>query len=347
MRVVTADVLAGLFTFPELVEQLRRAFRQGVVTPVRHHHKVTLAGEPAATLLLMPAWTDMSTGPTPDAYLGVKIVAVYPGNKARGKPSVAGSYLLMAGATGEPLAVLDGSALTLWRTAAASALAASYLARRDSSRMLMVGAGALAPFLIAAHSSFHPIQDVAIWNRSPDAAERLAANLLGCGFPARACTDLGLRRAPPTSSPAPPCQRSPLCAAPGSSRGRIWIWSAPSRRRCARATTMPSAAPASLSIHVPARSRKAGDVVQPLKAGILAEADICGDLFDLCRGESAGRTSDKEITFFKSVGTALEDLAAAALAYARLTSEPTQPNDPQEARSSAIASSARSAVLPK
>jgi ornithine cyclodeaminase len=208
MRIVTAETLAGLFTFPELVDQLRRAFREGVVTPVRHHHTVALAGEPAATLLLMPAWTEMGTGSPRDSFLGVKVVAVYPGNKARGKPSVAGTYVLMAGATGEPLAVLDGSALTLWRTAAASALAASYLARKNSSRLLMVGAGALAPFLIAAHCSIRPIRDVAIWNRSPGAAERLAADLARQGYPARACTDLAWEARLPTSSPAPRCRRA-------------------------------------------------------------------------------------------------------------------------------------------
>ena len=79
-----------------------------------------------------------------------------------------GTYLLLAGDSGEPLAGFDGMALTLWRTAAASALAARYLARPDASRMAMIGAGALAPHLIAAHAAVRPLTHVTIWNRTPD-----------------------------------------------------------------------------------------------------------------------------------------------------------------------------------
>lgn len=328
MRIVTAETLAGLFTFPELIEQLRHAFRQGVVTPVRHHHTVTLAGEPAATLLLMPAWTDMAAQAPSETYVGVKIVAVYPGNKARGKPSVAGSYLLMAGGTGEPLAVLDGSALTLWRTAAASALAASFLARKDSSRMLMVGAGALAPFLIAAHSSIRSIQEVAIWNRNPEAAERLAADLARQGCPARPCTDLEaeVRSADIISCAtlsSDPIVRGAWLKA-GAHLDLVGAFTPAMRESDDEAVRR-------ARVFVDTRAgacTEGGDIVQPLRAGILAEADICGDLFDLCRGASAGRASDEEITLFKSVGTALEDLTAAALAYAKLTGEPAQPDGP-------------------
>ena len=94
-----------------------------------------------------------------------------------------GTYLLMDGATGAPLAAIDGTRLTLWRTAAASALAARYLAREDASRMVMVGAGALAPFLIRAHAGERPIRQVALWNHRPEKAEPLAAELSTAGLP--------------------------------------------------------------------------------------------------------------------------------------------------------------------
>ena len=123
-------------------------------------------------------------------YVGVKIVSVFPGNAERGRPSVSGVYLLMSGQSGEPLALIDGQALTLWRTAAASALAATYLARHDSSRLLMVGAGALAPYLIAAHAAVRPIREVLIWNRHGERAEKLAARLAGRRYSAAATTDL-------------------------------------------------------------------------------------------------------------------------------------------------------------
>jgi ornithine cyclodeaminase/alanine dehydrogenase-like protein (mu-crystallin family) len=190
MQVVSAAEIDRVLTFPALIDALADAFRGDTVTPVRHHHEIERAGA-HATLLLMPAWT----GPAAqdglqDGFLGIKVVSVFPDNGAKSLPSVMGSYLLMDGATGQPVAVLDGTRLTVWRTAAASALAARILAREDASRMVMVGAGSLAPFLIRAHMSQRPIREVALWNRNPQKAETLAAELQSQGLPVTAVTDL-------------------------------------------------------------------------------------------------------------------------------------------------------------
>jgi ornithine cyclodeaminase/alanine dehydrogenase-like protein (mu-crystallin family) len=186
MDVIDAAGIDRALTFPSLIDALADAFRGDIVTPVRHHHEVERPGT-HGTLLLMPAWT----GPaTPDGHVGVKIVTVFPENGARNLPSVLGTYLLMEGATGEPRAALDGSRLTVWRTAAASALAARYLARPEASRMAMVGAGSLAPFLIRAHASQRPIREVSLWNHRPERAESLAAELRAEGLPVTAVTDL-------------------------------------------------------------------------------------------------------------------------------------------------------------
>src|SRR3954463_6152956 len=156
-------------------------FRDGAGVPPRHHHAIDPPaidppgpdGSPG-TLLLMPAWR---TGEA----LGVKIVTVFPDNSRRALPSVHGTYLLLDAATGMPGAVLDGTALTLRRTAAASALAASFLAREDSALHLMVGTGALAPHLIAAHRAVRPIRETRIWGRDQQKAEALAARLAATG----------------------------------------------------------------------------------------------------------------------------------------------------------------------
>jgi alanine dehydrogenase len=159
-------------TFEELIGALRKAFAANLVAPARHHHAIERPAE-TATLLLMPAWT----GPGEASYLATKLASVFSGNAARGHPSVYATTLLMDGTTGEPLAAMDGTHLTLWRTAATSALAASYLARQDASRLLMVGAGALTPFLVRAHATIRPISEVAIWNRDAARARHLAAQL--------------------------------------------------------------------------------------------------------------------------------------------------------------------------
>jgi ornithine cyclodeaminase len=132
MRIISAADIADVLTFAELIETLRSAFRTGAATPVRHHHAVALPDQCDATLLLMPSWTDFAAqGHSDRGYIGVKIVSVFPDNASRDRATVSGVYLLMSGRSGEPLALIDGKSLTLWRTAAASALAASYLARQD------------------------------------------------------------------------------------------------------------------------------------------------------------------------------------------------------------------------
>ena len=149
MRVVEADELTRLIDYPTLIDAIRAGFSGSIFAPPRHHHSLTRAGGAQASLILMPAW-DLGRG-TGDTFMGVKLVSVFPDNAQRGKPSVHATYVLMCGETGEPLACLHGQTLTLLRTAATSALAASALARGNASRLVMIGAGALAPHLVAAH----------------------------------------------------------------------------------------------------------------------------------------------------------------------------------------------------
>lgn len=314
MRIISADDLARIFTFPRLIEALRAAFAGETVTPLRHHHTIALDGEPDATLLLMPAWTGGDRKAGDGGHVGVKIASVYPGNAERGLASVMASYILMDGASGAPRAFIDGGALTLWRTAAASALAASYLAREDSRRLVMVGAGALAPFLIDAHASVRPLEDVLIWNHNRNRAEALATDLSGRDFEVSAASDLetAVRDADIVSCAT--LAADPLVKGewlkPGAHLDLVGAFT-PAMRES------DDAAVRRARVYVDTRAgacAEAGDIAQPLASGVIAESDICGDLFDLCRGAAAGRLSPQEVTLFKSVGTALEDLAAAALA---------------------------------
>src|SRR3954447_21218225 len=108
MLVVPAEKLAELLPFPELIETLRLAFRRDIVTPLRHHHTMSRKDEPDATLLLMPAWDEASSG-AKGRFIGVKVVSLVPGNAVRQRPTIAGSYLLMDAVTGAPLTLLDGA----------------------------------------------------------------------------------------------------------------------------------------------------------------------------------------------------------------------------------------------
>jgi alanine dehydrogenase len=264
--------------------------------------------------LLMPAWTKEQAG----AFLGAKTVTVFPGNLKKGLGSVAGTYLLMSGDTGAPLVTIDGHRLTLWRTAAASALAAGYLAREDASHLLLVGAGALAPYLARAHAAVRPINKVSIWNRSEPRAEALARNLAGEKFTVELVRDLesAVRAADVISCAT--LSAEPLVFGKWLKAGAHLDLVGSFRPAMREAD---DEAVKRARVYVDTRRgalKEAGDLVQPMERGIFKESDVAGDLFDLCRGSVKGRGSADEITLFKSVGTAIEDLAAAMLIWRKL-----------------------------
>jgi ornithine cyclodeaminase len=321
MLVIDADRIHAVLTPGAMVEALRVAFNEPIEAPVRHHHPIERAGEAAAMLLLMPAWHGAAVR---DGRIGVKVVSVFPGNAARGKATVSGAYLLLSGTTGEPLAVLDGRALTLWRTAAASALAASYLARPDARTLAMVGAGDLAPYLIAAHAAERPIERVTIWNRNLDKARALAARLDGTAPGGRRLTVTASEDLQTTVGSADVVSAATLAGAPlvrgadlmpGTHVDLVGGFTPAMREADDEAIRR-------AEVHVDTyagATHEAGDIVQPLTSGVLARDGIQSELAELCRGAKPGRTSPAAITLFKSVGTALEDLAAASLVYDRVT----------------------------
>jgi alanine dehydrogenase len=229
--------------------------------------------------------------------------------------------MLMDGRSGLPLAAIDGTRLTLWRTAAASALAARSLARPDADRMVMVGAGALAPFLIRAHAAERRLSDIAIWNHRAERAASVATDLAAEGFPARPATDLesAVRSADIVSSAT--LTSTPIIHGhwlrPGTHVDCVGAY-----RPSMRETDDAVIGRASLFCDTRAGALKeGGDLAQPLQAGLIAEADIQADLYDLAQGRHAGRAGPEEITLFKSVGTAIEDLAAAILVWQRVSGQ--------------------------
>jgi ornithine cyclodeaminase/alanine dehydrogenase-like protein (mu-crystallin family) len=312
MKVVSAADLDRVLTYPALVEALRDAFRAEVTVPLRHHHVVPQAGSDAM-ILLMPAWTSGE-----GSFLGCKIVTVFPDNAKLQRPSIYGSYMLMSGTTGEPLAVIDGTTLTAWRTASASALAASYLAREDASHLVMIGAGALAPHLVRAHASVRPIRRVTLWNRTRGRAVQAAFGLAVGGLEVEVTDDLeaAVRDADIVSCAT--LSATPLLRGKWLKKGaHVDLVGAytPKMRESDDDAIRKS------RVYVDTRAgalKEAGDIVQPLKQGVLKKDGVRGDLFELCRDKVKGRTKASEITLFKSVGTAIEDLAAAMLVWRML-----------------------------
>jgi ornithine cyclodeaminase/alanine dehydrogenase-like protein (mu-crystallin family) len=309
MRIIDARATCDALPFARLVPALHRAFAAGCEVPPRQVHVVGETDDSVCTSLIMPAW---SRPGSETRHYGVKIVNIAPGNARRGLPGLHASYLLFDALTGTPLACIDGSVLTTRRTAAASALAASFLARPDARRLLVVGAGAVARVLPDAYRTVRPIDQVTVWARAPEKAHALAEALRADGLDALAETDLATAVAQADIVSCATLATEPLVQgrwlAPGSHLDLIGSFT-PSMREA----DDDCFAGASLFVDSAEALHKSGDLLGPLSRGAIDATTRHTTLAELCTGSATGRQNLQQRTVFKSVGTALEDLAAAVL----------------------------------
>ncbi len=310
MRIISAAEVEAALDFTSLVERLRQSFRRETVVPERQHYRLQDGKGDEAALMLMPAWQSAYS-------IGIRLATIFPNNGEQGLPTVMGAYLLLDGKTGSPRALIDGPTLTLKRTAAASALASRYLSRPDCERLLMVGTGSLAPYLITAHASVRPVCNVLIWGRHPEKAERLAKRLNRRDFRVDFTTDLEAAAKGADIISCATLSRDALIRGawlqPGQHLDLVGAFRADMRESDDEVIQKSR-------IFVDTRAgalSDAGDLVQPINDGVFDPTDIAGDFFDMTRGDRAGRRYYDQITLFKSVGTAIEDLAAAQLTVER------------------------------
>ncbi|MFJ3262908.1 ornithine cyclodeaminase family protein [Pseudomonas sp. NPDC086581] len=301
LRFLTNADVAERLSYPQLIEALRIGLAGDCQAPVRGCHE--LPGN--ASLLTMPVWR-------PGQDIGVKLVTVFPDNGAKNLPAVAALFCLFDGETGRPLAMLEASEMTARRTACTSALAADYLVRRDARRLLVVGSGTLAPHMVRAHCSVREYEDIALWGRQEDKVHALVKQLQDEGYPVHACVDLRGGVAAADCISCVTTSREPIVHG-------AWLRSGchldlvgaflPSMRET------DSEAVRRARIVVDTREgalEEAGDLLIPMDEGVIDERAIDCQLADLLNGRGA-RKDDSEITLFKSVGYALEDLIAARL----------------------------------
>ena len=305
MQVFDAPATAAALPFERLIPALRARFASGCSVPPRHVHEIANPDGPGVTSLIMPAWV-------PGRCYGVKVINIAPANVLRGLPGLHATYLLHDATTGVVLAVIDGDQLTARRTVAASALAASWLAREDARHLVVVGAGRLARLLPSAHATVRPIKRVTVWARSFDKAQALARAWCEQGIAAQATAELeaAVRAADIVSCATLACE--PLVRGrwlrPGSHLDLIGSFTPTMREAdddCFRA--------AAIYLDSDEALRKSGDLLGPMARGVFGATNMRGTLAALARGEASGRRTADERTVFKSVGTALEDLAAAML----------------------------------
>ena len=310
MQFIDADATARALPYDRLVERLREMYRNDRMTARRELISLeSLHGDPGACMAVMPAF-----GPGHD--ISTKIFTLLPQNAGRGLATVHAVIAVFDGETGVPKAVVDGTEVTRRRTAAMCALAADYLARRNSERLVVCGAGALAPHAALAHASIRPIRQIGIWARRPEAAaavvETVAAERGDIVVEAVADLPQACREADIVS-----CQTSasePVVSGewirPGTHMDFVGSHDA-DKRECDDEAVRRS------YIYVDVMEsalREAGDILIPMKAGVIGREDIRGDLSDLCRETVPGRFADDQVTLYKSTGSSLADLAGAELA---------------------------------
>ena len=256
-------------------------------------------------LLIRPAWA-------PGNALGAKLATIMPANVDL--PAVHALYVLFNEHDGTPAAVLDGLALTWFKTACDSALGSSLLARTDARSMVMVGAGAMAPHLICAHLAVRPsIEHVSIWNRTPSRAEELARRLDYelVAVTVAAVDDLAGAVAGADLVSAATMSPEPIISGRWLSEGThvdlVGAYLPEMREVDDEALTRSR-------IFVDHRATTEGDIGElsiPLESGTIERADIIGDLYQLCTESVEGRGSSSDITLFKNGGGGHLDLMVA------------------------------------
>jgi ornithine cyclodeaminase len=293
--------------YPALMDALATGLQQAIVSPLRSHYEPN--GD-VSTVLIMPAWKAHE-------YMGVKLVSIWPGNSAKGQSAVSAVYVLISCEDGQPIAVLDGTELTLRRTAAAAALAARILARKNSQTLAILGTGSLSAPLALAHASVMDFKTILVWGRDVKKAQAVVDSLAAQGITAQARSDLQATLAQADVVAAASTATAPFIRSdwvkPGTHLGLIGAFT----------PTMAEAEPALMPrAQVFADSREAilqkgGEVLQAIQQGLIAASDMQAELAEIAaQPQKAWRSGDEAITVFKSVGFASLDLIAAELVYA-------------------------------
>jgi len=300
MKTLDAQATEQSLDFPQLIEALRDAFRRNIEVPLRHTHPVG-----GGTSLIMPAWDEH--------FYGVKIINVFPENSDKGLPGLHGTYVLFDARTGVPLLNIDGDVLTAYRTAAAAALGASYLAREDASDLLIVGSGRIASLIAPAMSAVRDIKRIRVWSRTHDNAVDLASTLQAQGFDASAIMSIEDGYDADIISCATLSSEALIEGAklrPGTHLDLIGSFK-PDMREADGACL----ARATVFVDTEEAPAKSGDILSAVDESHFSLDRIAATLTDLASGKHSGRRDGAEITLFKAVGNAREDLAGAELVY--------------------------------
>ena len=310
MRIISAEEVHEALKYPDFVNILKEAYAGSYTMPPR---KVFLLEESSHdAFALLPSWNEN--------VIGVKSFTYFPHSEDPYK-SLYSKILLFDRKHGEPLALVDGTSVTFFRTAGVSALASQFLSREDSETLLLLGTGNLARFLIRAHASVRPLKKIFLWGRTKANAEAVVADMqkelpdiefVVAGDIQTACGQADIVVAA-TGSPDILVQGDWIKE--GTHTDFIGNHHA-NKRECDTALVVKSKVYLDTYVNC---FNEAGEVLVPIEEGVFKKEDVKGELAELCMAKVKGRESDSEITLFKSVGSALSDLVGANHAFQSLS----------------------------
>ncbi len=307
LRFLSAREVVQALPMARAIEAMKAAFRQlsdgQALAPTRIHIE---AREPRGDALFMPSYIPA------DGRMGLKIVTVYPGNAALGLPLIQAIVVVLDAATGTPVAIMDGASLTAIRTGAASGAATDLLARPDAAVAAIFGAGPQARTQLEAVCTVRPIREARVCDPDTSRASAFAAEMaLRLGIPVRAAPSASAALAGADVVCTATTSREPVFAdadlAPGTHINAIGSYK-PHVREIPEETVCRALV---VVDHRPAALAEAGDLLIPIQKGLIGPEHIHAELGEIAAGRRLGRQSPEQVTLFKSVGVAVQDLAAA------------------------------------
>ena len=307
MKIINATQVQQVLQYPQLIAALQATYSKRFGMPARQVFALSEEGANADGFAVLPAWND--------EIISVKAFTHLPQNPAKGLDMIHAQVMMFDRSTGQPLALVDGTELTYWRTAAISALAVKLLSREDSKTLLIFGTGHLAPHTVKAISCVRNIEKVLVAGRSEEKIATTIAEIKSLldGVDCTAVTDLQEAVSQADIISCVTAAVEPLFPGHWVSGGThvdLVGNHSPDKRECDSQLVLAAKVFVDSKLNVMA---EAGEILLPIAEGLVTEDVILAELAQLCSGQAKGRENSLDITLFKAVGTALADLAAAQL----------------------------------
>ena len=309
MKIITDEEVHAALSYPALIDALQEAYAGDFNMPPRQVFMLDDKDDNTDAFAVLPSWNDN--------VIGVKAFTYFPDNPGPEYKSLYSKIMLFDRKHGEPLALVDGTSVTFWRTAGISGLATRMLAREDSETLLLLGTGNLASYIIRANASVRPLKRVLVWGRTSAKAEKvvseMAAELDGIEFSVAGDIEAACGEADIVVSATG--SHEPLVKGDWIKEGTHTDFIGnhhATKRECDTALVVKSKVYADSRVNA---FKEAGEILVPISEGVFKEEDVVAELTEMCAGSATLRESDAEITLFKSIGMALSDLVGAGLAY--------------------------------